>query len=127
MNTIPISVSTKTQTQTKMNSIEESQTCPKCGEEMYARCEPDHEGGCYYDEEKLEDLIIGITAEIQQRGFDAGKHNLAWCDEAEEQFRELLALVSFEGKHKLYEKVSEQIKALDAEEEMPELIPISAQ
>ena len=94
---------------------------------MYARCEPEDEGGCYYDEEKLEDLIIGITAEIQQRGFDAGKHNLAWCDEAEEQFRELLALVSFEGKHKLYEKVSEQIKALDAEEEMPELIPISAQ
>lgn len=35
-------------------------SCPKCGCEMYARCEPANEGGCFFDvatEEELEKLI----------------------------------------------------------------------
>jgi hypothetical protein len=99
--------------------------CPKCGEEMYARCEPDHEGGCYYDEDKLDDNIIGLVAELQQSGFERGEHLKEWCDEAEEQFRELLKIVPFEGKQQLQLKLSQDLLAREAE--MPELIPISAQ
>ena len=46
-----------------MNSIqstEEYQTCPKCGEEMYARCEPDHEGGCFYETAEDEEIESAI-------------------------------------------------------------------
>lgn len=35
-------------------------SCPKCGCEMYARCEPANEGGCFFDvatEEELEMVI----------------------------------------------------------------------
>lgn len=56
MNTNLISVSTKTQTQTKMNS----KACPKCGCEMYAYCEPADEGGCFFEtatEEQLDEVI----------------------------------------------------------------------
>lgn len=36
------------------------QECPKCGCEMYARCEPEDEGGCFWDtatEEELDKII----------------------------------------------------------------------
>ena len=45
MNTNLISVSTKTQTQTKMTT----ECCPKCGCEMYWRCSTEEEDGCFYD------------------------------------------------------------------------------
>lgn len=66
-----------------------------------------------YDEEKLNDLIIGITAEIQQRTFDAGKHDRPWCEKADEQFREILNFIPFEIKPKLYKKVKEDLRALE--------------
>jgi polysaccharide deacetylase 2 family uncharacterized protein YibQ len=65
-------------------------------------------------EQKLDDNIISLTAEHQQSGFERGEHNKEWCDEAEEQFRELLMFMPFDGKQKLHHKLSQDLLAREA-------------
>jgi len=52
-------------------------------------------------EAKLDDTLIGLIAVRQQNEFEKGEHDKPWCAEAEEQFRELLMCMPFEGKQKL--------------------------
>ncbi len=53
----------------------------------------------------IDDEIIALTAIRQQSGFDKGEHDREWCDEAEEQFRELLMFMPFENKQNLQRKL----------------------
>ena len=53
------------------------------------------------DEAKLDDTLVGLIAVRQQNEFEKGEHDRPWCAEAEEQFRELLMFMPFEGKQKL--------------------------
>jgi len=67
-NTLAVKVLQGEITATQANAefeaqTEEIQTCPKCGGEMYARCEPDHEGGCFFEtaeDEEIESAILFI-------------------------------------------------------------------
>jgi hypothetical protein len=67
-------------------------------------------------EAQMNDLIIGVAAKLQQKGFEAGKHDRPWCEEAEEQHRELINFVPFERKNELYEKFCEDLKKLEEED-----------
>lgn len=97
-----------------MNSIEE--TCPKCGEEMYARCEPDHEGGCFYEtaeDEEIESAIRFCLADKTRR--PTKRNPIPLMLKKNKTREENIALL----------RILEDVE--DEDEEMPELIPISAQ
>lgn len=65
---------------------------------------------------ELEDLIISVAAKLQQKGFDAGKHDRPWCEEAEKQHRAFFPFTPFEAKKEIYEKFCEDLKKLEDEE-----------
>ena len=67
---------------------------------------------------ELEDLIIVVAAKLQQKGFDAGKHDRPWCEEAEKQHRAFFPFTPFEAKKEIYEKFCEDLKKLEDEEEL---------
>ena len=52
--------------------------CPKCGCEMYARCEPEDEGGCFFDTATEEELNRTIASAFKKpEGFERVK---TYCD-----------------------------------------------
>ena len=64
-------------------------------------------------EAQIDELIIGVAAKLQQKTFETGKHDRAWCEEAEEQHRMFLRYIQFEKKKSLYEKFCEDLKKAD--------------
>lgn len=68
-------------------------------------------------EAQIDELIIGVAAKLQQKTFEAGKHDRAWCEEAEEQHRMFLRYIQFEKKKSLYEKFCEDLKKAEEEDD----------
>lgn len=62
---------------------------------------------------QIDELIISVASKLQQKTFEAGKHDRPWCEEAEEQHRMFLCYIPFEKKKSLYEKFCEDLKKAD--------------
>lgn len=54
-------------------------TCPKCGQEMYANCEPEHEGGCWFDSATDEELNEALTLVYKTNGTEAIERLKLWA------------------------------------------------
>ena len=64
-------------------------------------------------EDQIDELIISVASKLQQKTFEAGKHDRPWCEEAEGQHRMFLCYIPFEKKKSLYEKFCEDLKKAD--------------
>lgn len=67
------------------------------------------------NENKMDNLIISVTGQLQQLGFEKGKHDRPWSKKAEKEYRRFLKLVPSEKKNFLYEELLEDLENLKKE------------
>jgi len=53
--------------------------CPKCGQEMYANCEPEDEGGCFYEVATDEELNEALTTVFKTNPKEAFARVNVWA------------------------------------------------
>jgi hypothetical protein len=53
--------------------------CPKCGQEMYANCEPEDEGGCFYEVATDEELNEALTTVFKTNPKEAIERVNVWA------------------------------------------------
>jgi hypothetical protein len=110
--------------------------CPKCGQEMYANCEPEDEGGCWFENATDEELNEALKTVFKTNFKEAAARLNEWAA-ANEDSNWLPYVLNFEKQpttntrfwYKMTKvallKIAEGIYYAD--DEMPELIQISAQ
>ena len=109
--------------------------CPKCGQEMYANCEPEDEGGCWFENATDEDLNEALTTVFKTNFKEAAERLDEWAANNEDS-NWLPYVLNFEKQPttntRFWYKMTkvDLLKIADGiyyEDEMPELIQISAQ
>jgi len=69
--------------------------CPKCGQEMYANCEPEDEGGCWFETATNEELDEALTTVFKTNCKEATARVSAWAT-ANGDFNWLPYVLNFE-------------------------------
>lgn len=107
-----------------MNSTE----CPKCGCEMYARCEPADEGGCFFEVATEEELDLVIKQGLSHPNWKptSGVMMMMMKQNKTRNDKIWLAL-SIEDIINPADEDSDSEDEDSEDEEMPELISINAQ
>ncbi len=109
--------------------------CPKCGQEMYANCEPEDEGGCWFENATDEDLNEALKTVFKTNFKEAAERLNEWAA-ANEDSNWLPYVLNFEKQPttntRFWYKMTKVdllkiVEGIYYEDEMPELIQISAQ
>jgi len=100
--------------------------CPKCGCEMYARCEPEDEGGCFFDTATEEELDSAIDFALRHPNWrPTSAVMMLMMKQNKTRNDKILLVLTLED---IINPADSEDEDEDSEdEEMPELIPISAQ
>jgi hypothetical protein len=64
---------------------------------------------------EMDNLIISVTGQLQQLGFEKGKHDRPWSKKAEKEYRRFLKLVPVDKRNALYETLVEDLENLKKE------------
>ena len=109
--------------------------CPKCGQEMYANCEPEDEGGCWFENATDEELNEALKTVFKTNFKEAAARLNEWAA-ANEDSNWLPYVLNFEKQPTTNTRFWYKMTKVDLlkiaegiyyEDEMPELIQISAQ
>jgi len=109
--------------------------CPKCGQEMYANCEPEDEGGCWFENATDEELNEALKTVFKTNFKEAAARLNEWAA-ANENSNWLPYVLNFEKQPTTNTRFWYKMTKVDLlkiaegiyyEDEMPELIQISAQ
>jgi len=110
--------------------------CPKCGQEMYANCEPEDEGGCWFENATDEELNEALKTVFKTNFKEAAARLNEWAA-ANEGSNWLPYVLNFEKQPTTNTRFWYKMTKVDllkiaegiyyADDEMPELIQISAQ
>lgn len=104
------------------------ETCPRCGCEMYARCEPANEGGCFFDVATEEQLDLVIKEGLSHPNWKPTSAVMMMLMKQNKTRNDKIFLaLSIEDVINPADEDSDDSDSESEDEEMPSLIPINSQ